>query len=206
MRRQVKAATPDLDLRVQTAETWDSWFQVASASTEVCSMVFALGTPPAGTEVWQPERGGGSGAKWHHWRGVDSPRAPWRRDPKTPSFPSFTQMGSRDMRAWESQALEGTVSEPSALQSQQKLLTIEKKSESRAQKLEAEALEALEARDGRYQEKLLASYLRPGIPSPDQKERGEKRMDVEGAVSAPSFVGVLKPRPPTLVTAPADTV
>ena len=93
------------------------------------------------------------------------------------------------MRAWESQALEGTVSEPSALQSQQKLLTIEKKSESRAQKLEAEALEALEARDGRYQEKLLASYLRPGIPSPDQKERGEKRMDVEGAVSAPSFVG-----------------
>ena len=54
---------------------------------------------------------------------------------------------------------QGTVSEPSALQSQQKVLTIEKKSESRAKKLEAEK-EALEARYGRYQEKLLASYPR----------------------------------------------
>ena len=123
----------------------------------------------ASKDQWPPTRPG-AGAKWQYWRGVDSPRAPWRRerDPKEPTFPTFMQMTSKDTRDW-GETPYSSWEEPTELQSQQKVLTIAKKQEGRVRRLESER-EALKAQYSQYQEKLRASYLR-------EKLRYQKAMD-----------------------------
>ncbi|OLP79879.1 hypothetical protein AK812_SmicGene39783 [Symbiodinium microadriaticum] len=123
----------------------------------------------ASKDQWPPTRPG-AGAKWQYWRGVDSPRAPWRRerDPKEPTFPTFMQMTSKDTRDWGETPC-SSWEEPTELQSQQKVLTIAKKQEGRVRRLESER-EALKAQYLQYQEKLRASYLR-------EKLRYQKAMD-----------------------------
>ena len=92
------------------------------------------------------------------WRGVDSPRAPWRKDPKAPSFPSFTQMLSRPDSTGEKEPQE-VLPAPTGLPSLQKVLTVAKKAEQKVKRLTQER-DTLVKQWNIYEDKLKAAWTK----------------------------------------------
>ncbi|CAE7882566.1 unnamed protein product, partial [Symbiodinium microadriaticum] len=133
------------------------------------------GPKTAKADAWHGQGGqygGSQHGSWRYWRGIDSPRAPWRKENPRPAFPTFMQMPSQP----ETSKTEEATMEVGGLQTLQSVLTKARRAELRVKKLGQER-EGLQRKWEKFNEELKATFVKEKNKFHREVERNEKEME-----------------------------